>query len=154
MKPLVRAEIIPLTDAQYAANIKSLMAEGMTRSQAKACIAESMKGECYKNDVYTVIKREADGLGGVIVHLSIRRNDRRAQRDWRDFQAIKDQLLGPEEEAVEIYPAQSRLVDTANQFHLWSMRGAQVPFGFRERHVLGNDAVRGTGAVQRELPNG
>lgn len=127
MRPLVKATVLPMSDAQHAALVNRVMDSGMTRDEAIKLIQdESCKGECWKNDIYTVLKRECDG----VVHLSIRRNDRSPARDWRDFQAIKTQLLGPEEEAVEIYPAESRVVDCANQYHLWCKLGYVVPLGF------------------------
>jgi len=53
-----------------------------------------------------------------MLHLSIKRLDKHPVRDWRHFQRIKNELIGEENEAVELYPAQSRLVDTTNQYHL------------------------------------
>jgi hypothetical protein len=49
--------------------------------------------------------------------------------DWRDLQRIKNELVGPECEAVELYPAESRLVDTANQYHLWADADPTYRFG-------------------------
>lgn len=56
---------------------------------------------------------------------------------WRILQEVKNTLLGPEFEAVELYPAESRKVDMANQYHLWAWRreGRQFLFGFQERRV-------------------
>jgi hypothetical protein len=67
-----------------------------------------------------------------VVHLSIKRKDKRPIHDWRDLQEIKNQLVGRECEGVEIYPAESRLVDGANQFHLWVFNNPQAifPIGF------------------------
>jgi hypothetical protein len=71
------------------------------------------------------------------VRLSIRDMDNSARHDWRDLQRIKNELVGPDYEACELYPAEDRLVDTANQFYLWVIpRGERFPFGFRERLVL------------------
>ena len=83
-----------------------------------------------------------------MIHLSIKRNDRQPIHDWRDLQRIKNELVGPEFEAVELYPAESRMVDGANQFHLWVIIDPAVrfPFGFAERLVSENP---GEGAVQR-----
>jgi hypothetical protein len=67
-------------------------------------------------------------------HLSICRTDKQAVHDWRAFQRIKNELAGPEWEAVEIYPAESRLVDMANQYHLWCFPFA-IGFGFSGRAV-------------------
>ena len=100
----------------------------------------------FQNSRYTVIRKE---LSNKIVWLSIRHNDRRAVRDWRHFQRIKNELAGPEREAIEIYPAESRLVDEANQYHLWVLpEGEAIPIGFTERHVSDSDAIQ-IGAAQR-----
>lgn len=99
-------------------------------------------GEWWKNDVYTVTVRDLPGQDRG-VHLSIRRNDREPIHDWRDLQAIKNQLLGEECEAVELYPAESRRVDAANQFHLWGSRRRKFRFnvGFFERLVVDDGAI-------------
>ena len=94
--------------------------------------------EQWANDQYVVYKRimeaESEGTPDAI-HLSIRNQDRSAKHDWRDFQRIKNQLAGPEWEAVEIYPAESRLVDSANQYHLWCFQFS-LGIGFNQRMVL------------------
>jgi hypothetical protein len=85
-----------------------------------------------KNDRYTVtVKPLSDaGMDGV-VHISIRNSARSAVRDWRDFQRIKNEVVGPEREALEVYPRESRLIDTSNQYHLWVLPvGEDIPFGF------------------------
>lgn len=69
----------------------------------------------YQNDVYTVQVEP----GTPFVHLHIRRNDWGPCKDWRDFQVIKNIFVGAENEAVELFPAESRLVDTSNVYHLW-----------------------------------
>jgi len=72
-----------------------------------------------------------------ITYLSIKRRDRKVIRDWRELQRIKNELCGPEREACELFPAESRLVDTSNQFHLWVLpEGESFPFGFMERLVM------------------
>lgn len=93
----------------------------------------------WRNSIYTVTAWDRL-MGGVsVTHLSIKRNDGAAVRDWRHFQRIKNELCGPEREGVEIYPAESRLVDGANQYHLWVLgAGDKIPFGFDERLVSAN----------------
>jgi hypothetical protein len=108
----------------------------------------------WKNDVYTVIRLEAASTTGETdpaVYLSIRRNDRRPARDWRDFQRIKNQLAGPEYEGIELYPAESRLIDSANQYHLWCFP-FQMPFGYNERDVQTQAVAdaEAPGSVQRD----
>lgn len=80
----------------------------------------------------TIMDPEA-GMAGPL-HLSIHDRPRSVRHDWREFQRVKNELLGPEREAVELYPAESRLVDTANEYHLWVLEaGTQWPFGFTQR---------------------
>lgn len=86
----------------------------------------------YVNNLYQVSVDERDGG----MHLSIVRLDRSAIHDWRHLQQIKNMIAGPEREACEIYPAESRLVDTNNQFHLWVFpEGQFLPIGYTERQV-------------------
>ena len=110
--------------------------------------------EVYLNSRYQVNVRrfETPGFGcGRMVELSIKTLEKDARHDWRDFQAIKNALVGPECEAVELYPAESRLVDTANQFFVFAIPepGVRFPFGFPGRLVAGPDAQPEVGAVQR-----
>lgn len=108
--------------------------------------------ELWMNDRYTVAVERWPGTDDVR-YLSIRRNDRKPAHDWRDFQRIKNDIAGDEAEAVELYPAESRLMDTANQYHLWvAPRGVQFPIGFDiPRTVSGADDATPYGAKQREL---
>jgi hypothetical protein len=106
---------------------------GMTRKEAKRVIKESEPDQFYQNSKYTVsvFESEPHGLGDVVVwHLSIRRNDREPIHDWRDLQEIKTQICGAEVEALELYPAESRVMDAANQYHLYALMGTPENFGF------------------------
>lgn len=89
---------------------------------------ELEQSEHWVNDTYQVIKRRE----GPVWYLSIRRNDRAPIHDWRELQKIKSALVGPENEGFELYPAESRVVDTANQYHLFVYADAavRIPFGF------------------------
>jgi hypothetical protein len=105
----------------------------------------------FRNNVYQVQARNVASVEpfGPTCWLSIKRVDRRPIHDWRDLQRIKNLLVGPEIEAVEIYPAESRLVDTSNQFHLWCFATYKLPFGYADRRVI---EVPGHGAQQRPFP--
>jgi hypothetical protein len=95
-------------------------------------------GELWENNRYQVVlRRREGGPFGPCVHLTIRSADGSARHDWRDFQRIKNELVGEEAEAVELYPAESRLVDTANHYHLWVFPEYRFPFGMQEREVSG-----------------
>lgn len=59
--------------------------------------------------------------GGPYAKIGITALDETARHDWRDFQRIKNDVCGPEWEAIELYPAESRLVDPSNRFYLWAV---------------------------------
>jgi hypothetical protein len=93
------------------------------------------EGETFLNSRYQVQRRvDIDG-DRRMVHLSIKTIDRNTRHDWRDFQRIKNELIGPDAEAVELFPREDRLVDTSNQYHLWCMVDHHVPVGFPSRLV-------------------
>lgn len=86
-----------------------------------------------------------------LIHLSIKRRDKQAIHDWRHLQQIKNRIVGPEHEAIEIYPAESRLVDTSNQYHLFvfDKPDMRLPVGFCTRWVSNTTEL---GSVQRPFP--
>ncbi len=99
--------------------------------------------ELYRNSRYQVARYvDTQPEGDTIIHLSIRSLANDARHDWRDFQKIKNELAGVEWEGVELYPAESRLVDGVNQFHLWCFP-TRLPFGFTGRYVSDEPALRG-----------
>jgi hypothetical protein len=113
-------------------------------SPDNAVLREEGFTSCFKNSRYTVWVRKPSDKDGTMIHLSIKRNDRNPVHDWRDLQRIKNEILGAEEEAVEIYPAESRLVDGANQYHLWSRKGMRLTYGFETRCVMAPGSTDGS----------
>lgn len=102
----------------------------------------------YKNDAYIVHKIDwMDDWWW----LSIKRLDRDWIHDWRELQIIKTELVGHENEGMELYPAESRLMDSANQYHLWvhKDKGFRFPFGWDKRVVEGPEEAAKAGARQR-----
>lgn len=89
--------------------------------------------EAWENDVYqATVEHHVDGGS----YVSFKRHDRVAAHDWRHIQAIKNELCGPEREGFELYPAESRLMDTSNQYHLWVLPlGERLPVGQDHREV-------------------
>lgn len=84
--------------------------------------------EIWNNDVYQVTVRRWSrdrvfGSRGGMAQIGISALDGTARHDWRDFQAIKNQVAGPECEAFELYPAESRLIDPSNYYTLWAFPG-------------------------------
>jgi len=112
------------------------------------------EGVVYENDAYVVIKRPCSNNDD-FWHLSIRRQDRQAIHDWRDLQEIKNQIVGPENEGVELYPKESRRADSANQYHLWVLKSTGCfQFGFTDRLVRDGLDERRDGSVQRPFEGG
>jgi hypothetical protein len=96
--------------------------------------------EIWMNDAYNVTVRrnvpdKCFGTGRGMIQIGISNHDGTARHDWRDFQAIKNQLAGEECEAFELYPAESRLLDPSNYYTLWC-------FPFLKRLKLGREVRR------------
>lgn len=110
----------------------------------------------HRNGTFQVIETDVVGAdGATYTHLSIKRHDGGVVRDWRHLQRLKNELLGPEREAVEVFPAESRLVDTANLFHLWALpEGWRVPFGYTRRMVADGSGGSHVGGAQRPFEEG
>jgi len=105
---------------------------GWSRERAKAHQAMVKQHKVWTNNLYQVnIEPVADKP---MAHLIIRRRDGRAIHNWRHFQAIKNELVGPECEAVEMYPAESHLVDAKDHYHLWAYTSPEHSFGVGFRH--------------------
>jgi hypothetical protein len=128
------------------------------------CIHTKQPGEApenpdseWANDVYNVTFRwrQRDTLFNTdsgIIQLGISALDGTARHDWREFQAIKNQLAGEECEAFELYPAESRLLDPSNYYSLWCFPGLKhIRLGYRgPRDVRPpSNAI----APQREFPD-
>ena len=117
-------------------------------------LCDAMRSDEYwKNNLYfvaiTYLDRGNLKQGGL--HLDIHRLDQAPIYDWRHLQRIKNELAGPDREAVELYPAVSRLVDTANSYHLWVVpEGETVGCGFTTGAVVGSEYARRIGAKQRD----
>lgn len=114
-----------------------------------ACIGNPVR--ILLNSRYQVQVHEVpESALGPLVWLNLKRHDLAPLRDWRDLQRLKNEILGPDVEAVELFPAEGRLVDMANQYHLWALaRGERFPFGFQARCVT-EEAL--PGGAQRRWP--
>lgn len=110
--------------------------------------------EIWANDVYNVtLRRREDRVFGTwqgMIQLGIAALDGTARHDWREFQAIKNQLAGPETEVFELYPAESRVLDPSNYYTLWCFPGLKrLRVGQDDRRVMDADEAF---APQRGLP--
>ena len=155
MQPFLKADTSNFRDIPVKARIKfiqdqsAILGKGkkLTWKQAKESLEYIMRGDRYINDIYDVQHQPAkvvtdvweESFKGKIDYLSIKRRDKKQCRNWSDFQEIKNQLCpdGDKRYAVEIYPPESRLVNTANQYHIWVLPlGFDIGFGFPTRAVV------------------
>lgn len=109
---------------------------------------------CSRTYHVAVDKETEHGFAGMKVwHLSIKRHDREPMQDWRVMQRIKTEIAGAETEALELYPAESRVVDTANQYHLYAfMDGGTIPVGFPAGARSDLERVNADGGKSRQRP--
>jgi hypothetical protein len=118
--------------------------------------------ELWKNETHTVLVTPCNDrelsedryMDGWLV-LSIRRNDRAAECDWRIFQRIKNEIAGPEREAVQLFPAMSRCVDSANQYFLFvAPKGFTIGLGYLDQLIVDHGVGPRLGSVQRPFEPG
>lgn len=101
--------------------------------------------EHWENNLYGAnVERFGDNNpfdGGPWVRIGIATESTDARHDWREFQWIKNDICGPEWEAIELYPAESRLLDPSNYYYLWCYPPETVRIGmFGGRRVLGTES--------------
>jgi len=116
----------------------------LEQAQVPADAAKMGVVACFQNNRYTIFVKEQESPGfgqpgpdGKIIpmkiaHLIINRNDKKTTRSWADLQRIKNELLGPMAEAIELFPAEwRRMSDISDrQTHLWALSpGATLPLG-------------------------
>jgi hypothetical protein len=142
-----RADLVPRSPERIEAIRKLCADKGLSVEETDDLLNDDP--EMWKNHRYTVMVDRDDS--GIVKSLSIRRNDRKALRDWRDLQRIKNEIAGEDVEAMELYPMEERVVDTSNQFWLWCLPpGTRIPVGF-EHGIKDYDeeTARKVGARQR-----
>jgi hypothetical protein len=143
------------TEHPDAANESSATFHPLMRMEEWKKRGPTMPDEVWFNDTYNVTVRRFhkdpvfSSRSGGMVQIGICSFDGTARHDWRDFQAIKNQLAGEECEALELYPAESRLLDPSNYYTLWCFPGVRrLNIGQPERKVRDADAAW---APQRKL---
>lgn len=158
--PLQRSDILPKTMDQLNIEIDKVLRAfpHMTREQARLGLIKDIGCEVYVNNIYQVMVyrgHEADELvhieelKGKCTWLSIKRRDKRPVNNWNDMQLMKNRLVGTQCDAFQLFPAESRMVNTANQYHLIVLpEGQALPFGWGKRAVVEEEYPDDAGAVQ------
>lgn len=123
LEPLERIEAPGISEQEVDLLVK---AHGCGRDEAVRLLSPENAAEHWQNSTFLVLKYS---LGSGWFKLRIERRDGEPiAREWRLFQDIKNQLLGPECEALELYLAESRKVDAANMYHLYGVEDPGARF--------------------------
>lgn len=87
--------------------------------------------QVFMNNLYMVhVFSLPDAGGEEMALLMVRRHDTKPiPRHWAVMNKIKEDLVG-DQLALEVYPTQAQLMDSANMYHLWVfLNDMEIPFG-------------------------
>lgn len=113
-----------------AATITALVNQGMSRkqarSQARQAMARTMNDRYFLSDDYQVAIRALDPD---VLHISVKRRDREVLLSRYDLVEIATRFAPKGTIPVELYVGEARVVDTANQYHVFTVPEARAPWG-------------------------
>jgi hypothetical protein len=145
LKPSSKRKLPKHKVEQLVVNAQKLYSD-LTKEQVVRSIEQTENAETWENKLYQVqVRRGAeadhlvhvDELQGKCTWLSIKRLDRKPVNSWQDLQTIKNRLCGTDCDAIQMFPKESRLVNTVNQYHLIvTPPEINFPFGWKTRLVL------------------
>lgn len=119
---------------------------GVTRRQAieqvRATTRDLEQDALFKSSLYQVMVRDRDGL-----HVTVKRLDREPIFERDDLVEIGRQFTPEDAIAVELYPAESRVVDTANQYHIFCVPSV-IKSESGDASLALHDVVRQTAAKE------
>jgi hypothetical protein len=115
---------------------------------AQSATDAGLQVQVFGNDIYQVIAVE---YAPSQVHLDIKRHDRKAIINWRHMQQIKNEVCGTQSEGVQLFPAESRLLDEANSYHIYVL--LNPPYNPAEQPLMVGTDVH-TGQLQVGQPSG
>jgi hypothetical protein len=141
----------PATYPPEAFSYQSYMARlGVTKAQAKQLVQKLKREKVWSSDTHQVAVQGflAPAPFGGGTWLSIKRRDREPITERAVLGQIMRTLL-PGHSGFELVPAPSRLVDSANQFHIWSFPSAQI--AELRNTTLGLAQAHSRGISYREL---
>ncbi|MGL5713383.1 MAG: DUF7694 domain-containing protein [Paraclostridium sp.] len=85
-----------------------------------------------KDKKYCVMIREINTDMGRVSHMTLRNSENNnigTDIPWIEKQRIKNEIFGQEVAAIEVFPKESELVDSAMMYHLWVLHDFTLPFG-------------------------
>lgn len=174
MAAFVEVEYVLPTASEFVRRYREhAMANGSTKAlgqlnnEAMAAYNRVSRIKVKENGVYRVeIDANCEHSWPMMTlwHLAISRIDGSQTKSWEDLQAIKNHLVGPDVEAVELYPHANREVRIGDQTHLWCFFGQRgdvagkgggrpiLPFGFFTDATLAVLAKPGENAGEGSAP--
>lgn len=113
------------------------------REEDGTCVSSRLIRTDWGNVEHVTITRK---LPGQLISV-----DGSAGFTWAEKQQIKDELFGENRTAIEVFPSQDRLVDTADVYHLWVFdKKFRLPFGIHPKEYT-KAVNRGYSMSQQEL---
>lgn len=99
---------------------------------------------CFRQDrKYVAMSRLLETEIGIVEHYCIRNADN-SDIPWAEKQRIKNELVGRNRTAIEVFPSEDRLIDEAGMYHLWVLPAEyQLPFGLHDEDVKTKTIDRG-----------
>ena len=118
-----------------------------TKRQAKRQFKETCKEIFYANELYQATVDyshwDAKSREGYI-YISLKNHKRTTNVSWQHKQWIKNDICGVEAEGVELFPAENRMVNSANQYHIWVLtENRKIPCGWHEGRLVTDNTVEG-----------
>jgi len=135
---------------QRRADVARMVREASLVEISDEAIDSLFPDETWGNDRYTVNVHFLDGDRDGFVEVGVHNHNRTPHVPWRHLQQIKNEVVGADREAVQLFPAEDRLVDTANEYWLYVYPIGKAPMRNR-RTKVGMDYGRNVGY---EMPDG
>lgn len=60
---------------------------------------------------------------GTGTHIKVWRGDKQSGISWDELQAVKNEAIGEEYTAIEVFPSEHRVINEVNVRHLWVFVG-------------------------------
>ena len=107
----------------------------------------------FSDDGYSVMSRLISTEWGKVEHITIQNSKMKCgDVPWSVKQEIKNELFGENRIAIEIFPAQNRLVDIMDVYHLWLLpKNFKMPFGIHPKDTKCPAVNRGSLPITQEV---
>jgi hypothetical protein len=142
--PTPKKEWEPLTQTpDWAVKAKHEQAMEQARVTFPGVAVDQLRtpAEVWGSSQYTVTVHYLDDNRDGFVEVGIHNYHRTTHVPWRHIQQIKNEVFGPDREAVQLFPAEDRLLDSANEYWIYVYPTSEAPM--RKRGVkIGMDRGR------------